>query len=162
MGFEGFTVSDWEDIKRLEYRDRIAKDAEDAVRISVMAGLDMSMVPTDYSFHDHCVSLAKKDPKFMERVNDATKRILKVKKFAGLFENDGQASMPVTEDLENINKADSKEFNLEAARESIILAKNNGILPLNKTDTKRILVAGPSGDLMKVLNGGWSYTWQGI
>jgi beta-glucosidase len=83
LKFDGFTVSDWEDIIRLYTRDRLAATPEDAVRIAVMAGLDMSMVPFGYSFHDHCVSLAKKNSDFSDRVNDAVRRILKVKKILG-------------------------------------------------------------------------------
>jgi beta-glucosidase len=157
MAFSGFTVSDWEDVIRLYTRDKVAETPEEAVKISVMAGLDMSMVPSDFSFHGHCVNLANSNPEFLARVNDANKRILEVKKMAGLFEN----SYPFVEDLKNINTNDSKDFNLQAARESIVLVKNNAnVLPLNIRN-KTILVAGPSANILRTLNGGWSYTWQG-
>lgn len=124
--------------------------------MSVMAGVDMSMVPMDFSFLHHCIALAKKDPEFLERVNDATMRILKVKEKLGLFEN----PYPVEEDLTRIGTNESEQFNLEAARESIILAKNeNKCLPL-KTN-KKILVTGPTAKLLNVLCGGWSYTFMG-
>jgi beta-glucosidase len=156
LKFQGLVVSDWEDIIRLHTRDKVAETPEDAVRMAVMAGVDMSMVPLDYSFRDLSIGLAKKDAAFLERVNDATMRILKVKEKLGLFEN----SYPVKEDLDLIGTSESEEFNLEAARESIVMAKNaNNILPLSKD--KKILVTGPTGNCLRVLNGGWSYTFLG-
>jgi beta-glucosidase len=156
MGFQGFTVSDWEDVERLYTRDKVADSPEEAVRLAVMNGLDMSMVPYSFSFYDHCVNLGKKDAKFLERVNDATMRILKAKDALGLFEN----ALPVAADLSNIGTADSEAFNLEAARESIILAKNErNTLPL--ATNRRILVTGPTGNIIRSMNGGWTYTWQG-
>jgi len=126
----------------------------------VMAGLDMSMVPLDVSFYEHCVNLTKKDIKFLERVNDATKRILRVKNQLGLL-GDYDKIYPDPADLNKIGTQESEEFNLQAARESIILAKNENALPLDKNSNKRILITGPAANLRKVLNGGWSYTWQG-
>ena len=158
LGFKGFAVSDWEDIKRLYWRDKVADSPKEAVRIAVMAGVDMSMVPFDYSFYDHCVDLAKTDVKFADRINDATERILKVKDQLGLFEN----AYPVESDLQHVGTAESEEMNLDFARESIILAKNDkSVLPLSKTSNKRILVTGPTSNLLRVLNGGWSYSWLG-
>ena len=134
----------------------MAETPEDAVRIAVMAGLDISMVPLDYSFFDHCVNLTRKDPAFSRRVDDANRRILRVKDRLGLFEN----PYPVEADLDKIGTSQSEAVNLEAARESVILAKNEKeILPLK--NTSRILVTGPTSNLLRVLNGGWSYTWQG-
>ena len=110
----------------------------------------MSMVPYDYSFYYHCVNLTKKDPDFVKRVNDAAERILNVKNDLGLFE----APYPDPNNLKNVNTDESFNFNLEAAREVIILAKNlNNRLPLDKASNKKILVAGPSGDILRVLNG---------
>ena len=108
------------DIIRLHIRDRVAETEEEAVRIAVMAGVDMSMVPNDFSFFDHCVSLAKKDEPFAERVDDATMRILRYKETIGLFDN----PFPFVEDLDNVASQESIDFNLQAARETIILAKN--------------------------------------
>lgn len=145
---------------RLFARDKIASSPEEAVRIAIMSGIDMSMVPFGFSFFHHCVNLAKKDAKFLYRVNDAVKRILEVKEKIGLFDQNGNASLPVKDDLKNINKLKSYKFNLEAAREAIILAKNeNNFLPISKD--KKILVVGTSGNKLRVLNGGWSYKWQG-
>lgn len=121
-----------------------------------MAGVDMSMVPLNFSFIQHCIDLARKYPEFLERVNDATMRILKFKEKLGLFDN----PYPVEEDLARIGTSESEQFNLEAARESIILAKNDdNMLPLK--NNKKILVTGPTANLLRVLNGGWSYSFQG-
>lgn len=158
LKFKGFVLSDWQDVKRLYYRDKIAESPEDAVRIAVMSGLDMSMVPNDYSFFDHCVNLTYKDEKFLERVNDAVKRILRVKEKLGLFEDPFVSER----DLEKIGTKESEEFNLQAARESIILAKNNdNLLPLKDKKFQKILVTGPTGNVLRTMNSGWSYSWQG-
>ena len=144
------------DVKRLEFRDKLAETPEEAVRIAVMAGLDMSMVPGDYSFQEHCVNLTKKDPKFLDRVNDAVKRILYVKDAVGLFDN----PFPNPADVKNVGLEKDHQFNLEATRECIILAQNNNdYLPIGK-DVK-VLVTGPTGNLLRVMNSGWSYGWQG-
>lgn len=156
LGFDGFVVSDWQDIVRLHTRDKLAATPEEAVRVAVMAGVDMSMVPRDYSFYDHCVALARKDTAFARRVDDASMRILKVKNKLGLFEN----PLPNPNDVGNVGRPDSVDFNLEAARESIILAKNqNNLLPL--TTGLRLLVTGPTANSSSSLNGGWSHSWQG-
>jgi beta-glucosidase len=141
-------------------RDKMASTPEEAVRIAVMAGLDMSMVPFGFSFHDHCVNLSNKDANFLNRVNDAVSRILSVKNQIGLFDNLGKDSYPDPKLLKNVGTNYSWSFNLDAARECIILAKNQDILPLAKSGIK-ILITGTSGNSLRVLNGGWSYSWQG-
>jgi beta-glucosidase len=142
-------------------RDKVAKTPEEAVRMAVLAGLDMSMVPYDYTFTDICIDLVKKDKEFSNRVNDAVLRILKVKEKLGLWSKD--SLYPVASEAQKVGNDDFHAKNLEAARESIILAKNEmKLLPLNKMDTtKRIVIIGPTGNLLKCLNGGWTYTWQG-
>ncbi|RMZ95040.1 beta-glucosidase, partial [Brachionus plicatilis] len=101
--------------------------------------------------------MAKKDFKFSVRVDDATRRILKVKNDLGLFEN----AQPFAEDLDKIGTKESHDVSVEAARESIVLAQNDGTLPLDSNENKKVLVAGASGNVLRVLNGGWSYVWQG-
>ncbi len=116
LGFEGFIVSDWEDVKRLGFRDKVAENISETVRISVMAGLDMSMVPgtgnvqslaadnQDISdFHKSCVSLAKNNEAFANRVDDANRRILKVKDLAGLFDDGSNSINPNPDLLKNVN-----------------------------------------------------------
>jgi beta-glucosidase len=155
LGFEGFAVSDWEDILRLNTRDDVSETIKDGVRLSIMAGLDMSMVPFNASFfHPYCVELYEEEAAFRARADDAVTRILNVKEKLGLFES----YYPVEEDLKNIGTDDSHAFNLQAAREAVILAKNEkSVLPLAKT--AKVLVTGPTGDLLRILNGGWSYSW---
>ncbi len=156
LGFKGFAVSDWEDIIRLHTRDKIASTPKEAVRIAVMAGLDMSMVPMDFSFYNYLVELVKEGSVPMSRINDAVYRILRVKYMLGLFDN----PYPHKELAKDFASAKSAEINLEAAREAITLLKNkNSSLPLNKLSN--VLVTGPTANLLSTLNGGWTITWQG-
>ncbi|MFZ2313493.1 MAG: glycoside hydrolase family 3 N-terminal domain-containing protein, partial [Methylobacter sp.] len=155
LGFKGFTVSDWEDIKRLYTRDKMAASEKEAVKIAVMAGIDMSMVPFDFSFYDLLVELVKSGEVPMSRIDEAVSRILTVKYQAGLF--DPKPLLPIEG---NFATAEAIETNRQAARESIVLAKNDhNILPLKKD--ARILVTGPTANLLSVMNGGWTITWQG-
>ena len=119
------------------------------------------MVPYDSSFTTYCSELYNEDNEFERRVNESTLKILNFKKDIGLL--DADTVYPREEDLKNIGTDETYNFNLKAARESIILAKNsesNG-LPLSNDPSKKVCVIGPSGNLRKVLNGGWSYTWLG-
>lgn len=157
LGFEGFIVSDWEDVKRLYDRDRVADSPEEAVRIAVMAGIDMSMVPMDYSFAEILVKLVNEGKVPEERIDDAVRRILKVKHEVGLFEN----AYPQEGYKEQFASAQFTQLNLESAQEAITLLKNeNDILPLGD-DVRKVLVTGPTANLMSAMNGGWTLTWQG-
>lgn len=156
LKFKGFVVSDWEDIKRLYTRDRVASSPKEAVRLAVMAGVDMSMVPQDYSFYELLLELVKEGKVPMKRIDEAVSRILSVKFQLGLFEN----PFPNKELLKNIATEEHKQANLNAARESIILAKNDDdFLPLKKD--KKVFVTGPTANILSPLNGGWTITWQG-
>ena len=156
MNFKGLVVSDWEDIKRLHTRDRVASTPKEAVRISVMAGVDMSMVPYDFSFYNYLLELVKEGTVPIWRIDEAVSRILAVKMQVGLFDN----PYPNKELLKDFAKNEFTTINLNAARESIILTKNeNNILPLSKTT--KVLVTGPTANMLSVLNGGWTITWQG-
>ncbi len=156
LGFKGFAVSDWEDIKRLYVRDKLASSPKEAVKIAVMAGVDMSMVPFDYSFYDLLIELVKKGEVPMARIDEAVSRILTVKDQAGLFK---ASSLLLSAEL-SFATQESTDTNLQAARESIVLAKNDQhMLPLKK-DAK-VLVTGPTANLLSVLNGGWTLSWQG-
>jgi beta-glucosidase len=156
LKFKGFVVSDWEDIKRLHTRDRIAATPKEAVKIAVMAGVDMSMVPTDYSFYDLLLELVKDGEVPMWRIDEAVSRILAVKLQTGIFEN----PYPHRELVKQFANSDFTNSNLQTAQESIILAKNeNNILPLSKD--RKILVTGPTANMLSVMNGGWTITWQG-
>ena len=156
LGFKGFTVSDWEDIKRLYTRDKLAASEREAVKIAVMAGVDMSMVPFDFSFYNILLELVKSGEVPMARINEAVSRILTVKYQAGLFDSD-KKPIPVAD---HFATPYATATNRQAAREAIVLAKNDKqLLPLKK-DAK-ILVTGPTANLLSVMNGGWTITWQG-
>jgi len=156
LGFKGFTVSDWEDIKRLYTRDKLAANEKEAVKIAVMAGVDMSMVPFDFSFYDLLLELVNTREVPLARIDEAVTRILTVKYRAGLF----NAPTPVLSEADHFATAQATNINRQAARESIVLAKNeHHSLPLKKN--ANILVAGPNANLLSVMNGGWTLTWQG-
>lgn len=156
LGFKGFTVSDWEDIKRLYTRDKLAASEKEAVKIAVMAGVDMSMVPFDFSFYELLLELANSGEVPMARIDEAVGRILTVKFQAGLFD---PPKLPIPAEA-NFATPEAAVINRQAARESIILAKNDRhLLPLKKN--ANILVTGPTANLLSVMNGGWTITWQG-
>jgi beta-glucosidase len=155
LGFKGIAVSDWGDIQRLYTRDKMAASPKEAVKIAVLAGIDMSMVPFDFSFYDLLIELVKSGEVPMTRIDEAVSRILTVKYQAGLF--DPKPQLPVDG---NFATAEATETNRQAARESIVLAKNDhNILPLKKD--ANILVTGPTANWLSVMNGGWTITWQG-
>ena len=156
LGFKGFVVSDWEDIKKLVTVWHVAANEKEATRMAIMAGIDMSMVPLDYSFADDLIALAKEGAVPQSRIDEAVRRILKVKFELGLFEN----AMPNPALKSKIGLAESRQAALQAARESMTLLKNNGdLLPLGKD--RKILVTGPTADSLISLNNGWTYVWQG-
>lgn len=156
LGFEGVIVTDWNDINNLYTREMVAANQKEAVRIGVEAGLDMSMVPYDYSFYNHLIDLVNEGTIPESRVDASVRRILKLKYEIGLFDD----PYPV-QTLENkFATEQSRQVNLQAARESITLLKNrDNVLPL-EPDTK-VLVTGPTANLLSSLNGGWTITWQG-
>jgi beta-glucosidase len=156
LGFEGFVISDWEDVMNLVNTHQVAKDEKEAVRIAVNAGLDMCMEPYDASFAEMLVELVNEGEVPMARVDDAVRRILRVKMKLGLFER------PLTNP--NIyDKFGSDEFantSYETALEAMTLLKNeNNVLPLPKG--KKVLVTGVASNSLNYLNGAWSRTWGG-
>ena len=155
LGFKGFVVSDWADIKNLFEREKVAASQREAVKIAVMAGIDMSMVPYDYSFCEHLIDLVRTDEVPMARIDEAVTAILRVKFQLGLFDD----PYPNKKLIERFATEASTEVNLQAAREAITLLENDGVLPLSKSS--RVLVTGPCADALSVLNGGWTITWQG-
>ena len=156
LGFTGFTVSDWEDIIRLYSRDKIAASPREAVKIAVLAGVDMSMVPFNFSFYDLLLDLVTRGDVPVSRIDEAVTRILRVKYQAGLFER----IEPDIDVNENFATKKAEAINRQAAQESIVLVKNEKqFLPLSKKAS--ILVTGPTANLLSVMNGGWTLTWQG-
>jgi beta-glucosidase len=156
LHFDGIAVSDWRDIQYLHDRHHIAATQKDAVMIAVNAGVDMSMVPYDYTFFTYLVELANEGKVPMNRINEAVHRILKVKYELGLF--DRPVGNP--DDYPKFGSDEFRNVSLEAATEAITLLKNTGnVLPLKKN--AKILVTGPTANTMRSLDGGWSYNWQG-
>lgn len=157
LGFKGLVVTDWGDIEYLHTRDKVAATHKEAIMLAINAGIDMSMVPYQYEpFCNGLVELVKEGKVKEERINDAVRRILRVKYALNLFER------PTT-NPKDYPKFGSKEFEQAAyqmAAESITLLKNQqNILPLKKT--AKVLVAGPNANNMRTLNGAWTYSWQG-
>jgi beta-glucosidase len=156
MGFQGVIVTDWEDIIRLHTRHLVANSPRQAVVMAINAGIDMSMVPQDYSFYDLLKEAVEKKEVPVSRIDDAVRRILILKYRLGLFDN----PYPEKASFANFGKPEYQETALVAAHEAMTLLKNqNNILPLSKD--KKVLVAGPSASSIAPLNGCWSYTWQG-
>ena len=157
LGFQGVILTDWEDIRKLHDRDKVAKTQKEAIKIAINAGIDMSMVPYEYEqFFNDLVELVEDGEVSMDRIDDAVKRILELKFELDLFQN------PVTnyEDYQDFGSKKHHQLAYKAASESITLLKNNNnILPIK--GKPRILVAGPNGNNMRTLNGAWSYSWQG-
>jgi beta-glucosidase len=156
LGFRGTVVSDWEDIRKMVSQHGVAADEKEATRIAINAGIDMSMVPSSYSFSDLLIALVKENGVPMTRINEAVRRILKLKFELGLFES----PVPDAALKANLGTAASRAVSLQAARESITLLKNtDNLLPLAKG--RKVLVTGPTADSLQSLNNGWTYTWQG-
>jgi beta-glucosidase len=155
-GFRGFVVSDWQDVERLYTRDRVADSPKEAVRMAVMAGIDMSMVPLDFSFFDLLLQCVQDGSVPMPRIDDAVRRILRVKFMTGIFEN----PRPDPAMKARFDQPTFAEASLAAAREAITLLKNdNHVLPL--APGRKVLVTGPTAHLRTVLNSGWSRSWLG-
>ena len=160
-GWDGVLITDWADINNLYTREMVAKDKKDALRIAINAGIDMIMEPYSCDACGYLVELVKEGKIPMSRIDDACRRVLRMKYRLDLFKNP-------TQKLKNYPKFGGKEFAklaLEGATESMVLLKNeklqegNPVLPLTKG--KKILLTGPNANQMRCLNGGWSYTWQG-
>lgn len=160
-GWDGVLVTDWADVNNLYTREMIAKDKKDALRIAINAGIDMIMEPYSSDACGYLIELVKEGKIPMSRIDDACRRVLRMKYRLDLFKNP-------TQKLKNYPKFGGEEFAklaLEGATESMVLLKNeklqdgNPVLPLAKG--KKILLTGPNANQMRCLDGGWSYTWQG-
>ena len=155
-GWDGVLITDWADINNLYTREMVAKDKKDALRIAINAGIDMIMEPYSCDACGYLIELVKEGKIPMSRIDDACRRVLRMKYRLDLFKNP-------TQKLKKYPKFGGKEFAklaLEGATESMVLLKNEGnILPLQHG--KKILLTGPNANQMRCLDGGWSYTWQG-
>ncbi len=157
LGFTGFIVTDWQDIENVYRRDKITANIKEAIALAINAGNDMSMIPYDYkAFTTDLIALVKEGKVTQARIDDAVRRILRVKYELGLFET------PVTSlnDYPKFGGAEFAKASYNTAAEAITLLKNNGnTLPLRSG--AKVLVTGPNANSMRTLNGGWTYTWQG-
>lgn len=155
-GWDGVLITDWADINSLYTREMVAKDKKDALRIAINAGIDMIMEPYSCDACGYLIELVNEGKIPMSRIDDACRRVLRMKYRLDLFKN------PIQK-LKNYPKFGGEEFAklaLEGATESMVLLKNEGnILPLQYG--KKILLTGPNANQMRCLDGGWSYTWQG-
>ena len=156
LQWDGMLVTDWADINNLYSREHVAKDKKDAIRIAINAGIDMSMDPYSVEFCILLKELVQEGKVSMERIDDAVRRILRVKYRLNLFKQPNTGG----KGYEKFGSAEFAAKSLQAAEESEVLLKNEGnILPLAKG--KKILLTGPNANQMRCLHGGWSYTWQG-
>ena len=157
LKFDGFAVTDWEDIIMLYSVHNVAANYKDAVAMAINAGIDMSMTPSDVTFCKLLIENVNEGKVAMSRIDDAVRRILRVKIKLGLFEHPYY-------DAKMYPKFASPEFsnqNYLTALESVTLLKNNNnIMPLSKG--KKVLVTGAGANLLNPLNGAWTYTWQGV
>ena len=157
-GFEGFAVSDWEDFSLLNTVHRTAKTTKEGIILAINSGLDMSMVPYSPQYKEYCtlmIEAVNEGSITIERLDDAVRRILRVKLILGLFEK----HMNQSKSYSDFGSKTHQEIALNSALESITLLKNDNILPLNKD--QKVLVSGPTSDNLIFLNGAWTHTWQG-
>ena len=156
LNWDGMIVTDWADIANLYTREKIAVDYKDAIRLSINAGVDMSMIPYDINFCPLLIELVNEGKVPMERVDDAVRRIVRMKIRLGLLDTPNT----YLEEYPKFQGNEIRQACYDAAVESITLLKNShNILPLSSET--RILVTGPNADRMRPLCGGWSYSWQG-
>ncbi|KGO91346.1 glycoside hydrolase family 3 N-terminal domain-containing protein [Flavobacterium subsaxonicum] len=157
LGFKGLVVTDWADIENLHKRDRMAASDKEAIVLAINAGIDMSMIPYQYEvFCDNLIALVKEGKVKQERIDDAVRRILKVKYALNLF--DKPNTNP--KDYPKFGSKEHQKASYDMAAEAITLLKNEGnVLPLKKNI--KVLITGPNANSMRTLNGGWTYTWQG-
>ena len=153
LGFKGLAVTDWEDIYKLHTTHKVAASLREAVKLSINAGIDMSMTPNDYQFTELLIDLVKSGEVPMSRIDESVERILYVKQQLGLFN-------PTVVTYPNFASDKHKKAALAAAEESITLLKNNNaILPLNPNHN--VFIFGNAANDLNILNGAWSNTWQG-
>lgn len=149
-GFKGFIVSDWMDIERMQDFHKVGETMNDVFELTVDAGMDMHMHGPDFYFG--VLELVKNGKLSEKRVDESVERILDAKFRLGLFEN----PYVDTEQQKVVFKPEHQETALESARQSIVLLKNDGILPLDSKRYKNVLVTGPNAANQSIL-GDWAY-----
>ncbi|MFL2495127.1 MAG: glycoside hydrolase family 3 protein [Porticoccaceae bacterium] len=154
MGFDGFVVSDWNGIGQVE------GCTNNSCAQAINAGIDMVMVPEQWKgFLRNTLKQVKAGEISMARIDDAVERILRVKIRAGLFEKGLPSSREVAGNADLIGAPAHREVARDAVRKSLVLLKNDDVLPLRAG--QHVLVAGDGADNIGKQNGGWTITWQG-
>ncbi|MBC8094917.1 MAG: glycoside hydrolase family 3 C-terminal domain-containing protein [Akkermansiaceae bacterium] len=157
LGFKGVIVSDWEDVIRLHTWHNVAETPAEAVRMAVDAGLDISMVPMDFSFFKLLKQLVQEGKISEKRIDQSVKRILLLKADVGLMRN----PYVEPETANQFGRPEYRQTAITAAEEALTLLKNEGaLLPLSKS--AKVFVTGPAAKSLSALHGCWSYTWQGL
>jgi beta-glucosidase len=156
LGFQGVVVTDYADVTFLHTRHHVAPTMRDAVRLAMNAGIDMCMTPDNYDFADELLALVRDGTIPERRIDESVRRILTLKSKLGLLAH----PYPLESDRAQFAAVASREYAQRAARASITLLKNDAnVLPLKKG--AKVLVTGPGATSLTMLNGGWTYTWQG-
>lgn len=154
IGFDGFVVGDWNGHGQIEGCTNA--DCPQAYN----AGVDMIMVPEDWNgLRRSTIGHVRKGTIPMARLDDAVRRILRVKIRAGLLDRGKPSEWLLAGQEELIGHPKHRAVARMAVRQSLVLLKNNGVLPL--AADQRILVAGPGANNIPMQAGGWSVTWQG-
>lgn len=158
MGFDGMVVTDWSEINNLHDYHRVAATQDIAVEMTLSrTSIDLSMVPLDTKFIESAKRALQRQPQLLERIKTSTRRILKLKKRLGLYEN----PLPGAEHVSKVGQQEDKQLALQLGRESIILLKNrDSVLPLRKSSS--VFLTGQAADNVGFLCGGWTLIWQGV
>lgn len=156
LGWDGMLITDWADINNLYTREHVAANKKEAIEMAINAGIDMAMEPYDLNYCTLLKELVQEKKIPMSRIDDAVRRVLRLKFRLGLFDHPNT----LLKDYPLFGSKEHALIALHAAEESEVLLKNkDNILPLPQG--KKLLVTGPNANSMRCLNGGWSYSWQG-
>lgn len=156
LGWDGMLITDWADINNLYTREHVAANKKEAIEMVINAGIDMAMEPYDLNYCTLLKELVQEKKIPMSRIDDAVRRVLRLKFRLGLFDHPNT----LLKDYPLFGSKEHALIALHAAEESEVLLKNKeNILPLPQG--KKLLVTGPNANSMRCLNGGWSYSWQG-
>jgi beta-glucosidase len=157
MGFRGVLNTDWEDVRRLHTRHRVAESEKEAAFQAVQAGNDLVLTAMDTAFCDHLRELAREGRVGRDRIDLSVSRLLRLKLRSGLFEN----PFPRDDRLARVGRPEHRAQALEAARESLVLLRNEGgLLPLEPAKARALVVTGPLAESRRSLAGGWTLRWS--
>ncbi len=156
LNFKGVVITDWDDIDKAWKYHKVAKNAKEATLLALNAGIDMTMSPDELEFGDFILEFIEEGKVSEERIDLSVSRIMRMKLQTGLFE----APLPRKEGVGRIGQKENKEKALQASRESIVMLKNNKVLPLKKK--KKVVLAGPNANIKRSLTGGWTYRWNPV